>query len=63
MYLKTGKKYKNLVIEVNSEICKCLVDRKLNIGWHVCNSNDYLSVMSATNVANTVIGHRNVSGM
>jgi hypothetical protein len=37
-------KHKNLVIEVNSEIRKCLVDRKLKIGWHVCNSSDYSSV-------------------
>ena len=39
-----GEKHKNLVIEVNSETCKRLVDRKLKIGRHVCNSNDYLSV-------------------
>jgi hypothetical protein len=38
------KKHKNLVTEVNSETCKHLVDRKLEIGWHVCNSSDYLSV-------------------
>ena len=38
------KKHKNLVIEVNSEICKHLVDRKLKTGWHICNSTDYLSV-------------------
>jgi chaperonin GroEL (HSP60 family) len=38
------KKHKNLVIEVNSETCKRLVDRKLKLGWHVCNSSDYLSV-------------------
>ena len=38
------KKHKNLVIEVNSETHKCLVDRKLKIGWQVCNSNEYLSV-------------------
>ena len=41
---KDRKKGKNLVIEVNSEIRKRLVDGKLKIGWHVCNSNDYLSV-------------------
>jgi HKD family nuclease len=29
------KKHKNLVIEANSEIHKCLVDRKLKICWHV----------------------------
>jgi len=29
------KKHKNLVIEMNSEIRKRLVDRKLKIGWHV----------------------------
>jgi len=38
------KKHKNLVIEVNSEIRKHLVDRKLKIGWHVCNNSDYLSI-------------------
>jgi len=38
------KRHKNLVIEVNSEICKCLVDRKLKIGWHICKSSDYLCV-------------------
>jgi hypothetical protein len=38
------KKRKKLVIEVNSEIRKRLVNRKLKIGWHVCNSNDYLTV-------------------
>jgi hypothetical protein len=38
------KKHKNLVLEVNSEIRKCLVDSKLKIGWHECNSSDYLSV-------------------
>jgi hypothetical protein len=38
------KKHKNLVTEVNSEIHKHLMDRKLKVGWHVCNSNDYLSV-------------------
>jgi hypothetical protein len=36
------KKHKNMVIEVNSEIRERLVDRKLKIGWHVCNSSDYL---------------------
>jgi chaperonin GroEL (HSP60 family) len=39
------KKHKNLVTEVNSEIRKRLVDRKLKTGWHVCNSSDYLSIM------------------
>jgi hypothetical protein len=39
------KKRKNLVIEVNSETRKRLVGRKLKIGWHVCNSSDYFSVM------------------
>ena len=38
------KKRKNLVMEVNSETRKRLVNRKLKIGWHVCNSNDYLIV-------------------
>jgi hypothetical protein len=38
------RKHKNLVIEVNSETRKRLRDRKLKIGWHVCNSSDYLSV-------------------
>jgi hypothetical protein len=38
------RKHKNLVLEVNSETRKRLVDRKLKIGWHVCNSSDYLSV-------------------
>jgi hypothetical protein len=28
------KKHKNLVIEVNSETRKRLVDRKLKLGWH-----------------------------
>jgi len=37
------KKHKNLVREVNSETRKRLVDRKLKICWHVCNSTDYLS--------------------
>ena len=38
------KKHKNLVIEVNSEIRKILVDRKLKLGWHVCYSSDYVSI-------------------
>jgi len=38
------KKHKNLVIEVNSEIRKILVDRKLKISWHVCYISDYVSV-------------------
>ena len=38
------KKHKNLVIEVNSEIRKRIVGRKLQMGWHVCKSEDYLSV-------------------
>ena len=38
------KGHKNLVIEVNSEIRRSLLDRKLKIGWHVCNSSDYLGV-------------------
>jgi len=38
------KKHKNLVIELNSEIRKILVDRKLKLGWHVCYSSDYVSV-------------------
>ena len=38
------KRHKNLVAEVDSEIRKRLVDRKLKMGWHVCNSRDYLSV-------------------
>jgi hypothetical protein len=38
------KNHKNLVIEVNSEICKRLVGRKLKIIWHVCNGSDNLSV-------------------
>ena len=37
------KKHKNLVIEVNSEILKRLVGRNLKIGWHVCNSSDYVT--------------------
>ena len=38
------RKHKNLVIEVNSETRKRLMDRKIKIGWHVCNSTDYLNV-------------------
>ena len=38
------KGHENLVIEVNSEIHKGLLDRKLKIGWHVCNSSGYLGV-------------------
>jgi hypothetical protein len=38
------KKQKKLVIEVNSETHKGLVDRKFKIGWHICNSNEYFSV-------------------
>jgi hypothetical protein len=38
------KKHKNLVIEVNSETRKRLVDRKLKIDWHVCNTSDYFSI-------------------
>ena len=38
------KRYKNVVREVNSEIHKHLVDRKLKIGWHIWNSSDYLSI-------------------
>jgi hypothetical protein len=38
------ERYYNLVIEVNCEIRKSLVDRKLKVVWHVQNSNDYLSV-------------------
>lgn len=39
------KKHKNLIIEVNSETRKRLLGRKLKIGWHVCNNDDYLTVM------------------
>jgi hypothetical protein len=38
------KNHKNLVLEVNPETRKRLVNRKLKIGWHVCNSSDYLSI-------------------
>ena len=38
------RKHKNLVIGVNSETRKRLMDRKIKIGWHVCNSTDYLNV-------------------
>jgi hypothetical protein len=38
------KKHKNLVIEVNSDTCKQIVGKKLKIGWHVYNSDNYLSV-------------------
>ena len=38
------KKHTNLVIEVNSETRKRLVDTKLKLGWHLCNSSDNLSV-------------------
>ena len=38
------RKHKNLVVEVNSETRKRLRDRKIKIGWHVCNSTDYLNV-------------------
>ena len=38
------RKHKNLVIEVNSETRKRLRDRKIKIGWHVCNSTDYVNV-------------------
>jgi secreted Zn-dependent insulinase-like peptidase len=38
------KKHKNLVMEINSEIRNRIVDRKLKIGWHVCNNADYPSV-------------------
>ena len=38
------KGHENLFIEVNSEIRKILLDRKLKIGWHVCNSSGYLGV-------------------
>jgi hypothetical protein len=38
------EKHKNLVVEVNSETRKSFVDRKLKIGWNICNSSDYLSV-------------------
>jgi len=38
------KKHKNLVIQVNSENPKRLVDRKLKIEWHACYSADYVSV-------------------
>jgi len=36
------KKHKNLVIVVNSENRKRLVDKKLKIGWHACYSADYV---------------------
>jgi hypothetical protein len=39
------KKHRNLVLEVNAETRKRLVDRKLKIGWQVCNCSDYLNVM------------------
>jgi hypothetical protein len=38
------KKHKNLVLEVNAEMRKSMVGRKLKIGWQVCNCSDYLSV-------------------
>jgi len=38
------KKHKNLVIVVNSENRKFLVDRKLIVGWHACYSAHYVSV-------------------
>ena len=38
------RKHKNLVVEVNSGTRKRLRDRKLKIGWHVCNTTDYLNV-------------------
>jgi len=38
------KKHKYLVIEMNSENRKRLVDRKLKIGWHASYSTDYVSV-------------------
>ena len=38
------KKHKYLVIEMNSENRKRLVDRKLNIGWLACYSADCVSV-------------------
>ena len=34
------KGHKNVIIEVNSEIHKSLLDRKLKICWHVCKSSD-----------------------
>jgi chaperonin GroEL (HSP60 family) len=52
------KKRKNLVIEVNSEIHKRLVDRKLKIDWHVCNSNDYLTVMRCYKCSKYTYNHR-----
>lgn len=39
------KKHKNLVIEVRSEIRKRLAGTKFKIGWHVCNTDDYLTVL------------------
>jgi hypothetical protein len=38
------KNPKNLLLVVNSETRKRLVDRKVKISCHVCNSSDYLRV-------------------
>ena len=38
------KKHKNLAIELNSEVRKIMVDRKLKLGWHVYYSSDYVGV-------------------
>lgn len=41
---KNRKSCVNLVMEVNSEIRKRLLQTKLKLGWHFCNVNDYLAV-------------------
>lgn len=38
------KKIKHLVMEVSSDTRKIILNRKLKIGWNMCNSDDYIKV-------------------
>lgn len=41
---KNKRKVSNLVMEVNSQTRKQLLDRKLKVGWHICRIDDYQTV-------------------
>lgn len=41
---KNKKSVSNLVVEVNSETRRLLVQRKLKLGWHICKIDDYVKV-------------------
>jgi len=39
----TKKKHHNAVAEVGAETRKILLNKKVRLGWHICNTNDYLT--------------------